>query len=225
MPIDLSMIKKKLNPPPDGQDVLRLKVGVVAAIDADGTVDLTLNGTTVTNVPCLGSAQFAVGQTVQVLSYRGSLLVLGGSGAPAAQAVSATGGNGDTGTTTNTSFITALSGGTASWGVAFIAPPSGRVLVTCKAAAFNNTANSYAVLDFQVRLGSTVNAGTIFRNVSEDTAGVIRSGVANQQCTIVASDVISGLTPGAVYNVTLGYHAAVSGTASFNRRQAIVIPQ
>jgi hypothetical protein len=225
MPIDLSKIKKKINPPPDGQDVLRLKVGVVSAIAADGTVDITLNGTTIADVPCLGSAQFIVGQTVQVLSYRGSLLVLGGSGLPVAQAVSATGGSADTGTTTNTSFITALSGGTASWGVAFVAPPSGRVTVTCKAAAFNDTANSYAVLDFQVRLGSTVNAGTIFRNVSEDTAGVIRSGTANQQGTIVASDLISGLTPGVVYNVTLGYHAAVSGTAAFNRRQVIVLPQ
>lgn len=77
MPIDLSKIKNKLNPPPDGQDVLRLKVGVVTAISSNGSITVTLNGASVSDVPVLSGALFLVGAVVQILSYRGSLLAIG----------------------------------------------------------------------------------------------------------------------------------------------------
>jgi hypothetical protein len=225
--INLSKIKKKLNPEPDGQGLLRLQSATVSAIASDGTVDLLLNGATVTDVPVLGSARFISGQAVQVLSYRGALLVLGGSGkAVQPGPVVATGGNTDTGSTTSTSFVTALTGATNnSWGVAFIAPPSGTVLVSVKAAASNATANDYALLDFQVRQGTTINSGTVVRATNDNTAGIIRSGTAGLQATIVGSDVVTGLTPGSAYNVTLAYRASGTGAASYNRRQAIVLPQ
>lgn len=78
MPIDLSKIKEKLNPTPDGQDVTRLRTGVVTAVNANGTVDITLSGVTMSGVPRLIGATVVVGQAVQIASYRGSLLVLGG---------------------------------------------------------------------------------------------------------------------------------------------------
>lgn len=225
--INLSKIKKKLNPEPDGQGLLRLQAATVSAIAADGTVDLNLNAATVTDVPCLGSARFVVGQSVQVLSYRGSLLVIGGSGkAVQPGPVIATGGNTDTGTTASTSFVTALTGATNNtWGVAFIAPPSGTVVVQGKAAASNATANDYALLDFQVRQGSTINSGTVVRATNDNTAGIIRSGTAGLQATIVTTDIVTGLTPGSAYNVTLAYRSSSGGTVSYNRRQALVIPQ
>lgn len=225
--LNLSKIKKKLNPEPDGQGLVRLQSATVSAIASDGTVDITLNGATVSDVPVLGSARFVVGQAVQVLSYRGSVLVLGGSGkAVQPGPVVATGGNTDTGTTASTSFVTALTGATNNtWGVAFIAPPSGTVMVMCRAAAANATANDYALLDFQVRQGTTINSGTVVRATNDNTAGIIRSGTAGLQATIVAADVVTGLTPGSAYNVTLAYRSSSGGTVSYNRRQALVTPQ
>lgn len=81
--IDLSQIKKKLNPEPDGQDVLRLRTAVVSAVNTNGTVDITLSGVLLTNVPRLANTSMVVGQSVQVTTYRGSFLVLG----PVAQSV------------------------------------------------------------------------------------------------------------------------------------------
>jgi hypothetical protein len=225
--INLSKIKKKLNPEPDGQGPLRLQAATVSSIASDGTVDILLNGATVADVPVLGSARFVSGQSVQVLSYRGSLLVLGGSGkAVQPGPVVATGGNTDTGTTTSTSYVNSLTGATNNvWGVAFIAPPSGTVMVSCKAAAANATAGDYALMDFQIRTGATPNLGSVIRNANDNTAGIIRSSTASLQATIVSSDVVTGLTPGTQYNVTLSYRSSSGGTVSYNRRQAIVLPQ
>jgi hypothetical protein len=77
MPIDLSQIKKKLTGPQDGQDVVRLRVGTVSAVNSDGTVDVTISGIVVPSVPRLQGAVVAVGAVVQLTSYRGSLMVLG----------------------------------------------------------------------------------------------------------------------------------------------------
>lgn len=77
MAIDLSKIKMKLNPPPDGQDVLRLKTGVVTAIGSNGSITVTLNGASVSDIPVLSGALLLVGAVVNLLSYRGSLLALG----------------------------------------------------------------------------------------------------------------------------------------------------
>lgn len=76
----LSQIKKALTgQQDDGQDVARLRTGVISAVNTNGTVDVTLSGVTVAGVPYLVGAGVAVGAIVQMLSYRGSLLVLGTS--------------------------------------------------------------------------------------------------------------------------------------------------
>lgn len=75
--IDYSTLKKKLNPERDGQDLLQLRVGVVTAIAADGTASVTINGVTVTKVNRLAEATITVGAIVQIVSYRGSLLIIG----------------------------------------------------------------------------------------------------------------------------------------------------
>lgn len=76
----LSKIKAKILPPDDGQDTATLRTGTVAVVNADGTADITLNGVTVPSVPALGSAMIWVGTAVQLLSYRGALLIIGPAG-------------------------------------------------------------------------------------------------------------------------------------------------
>ena len=83
MTIDYTRMLDKLIPVADGQDVLRLRTGLVMAINSDGTLDVAISGVTVEDIPVLGdNSGFIVSQPCQVLTYRGSLLVLGqvGSG-------------------------------------------------------------------------------------------------------------------------------------------------
>lgn len=223
MAANFTKLKKKLVPPPDGQDVARLRTAVVSAMAADGTVDITLNGATIPDVPVLGGAVFVVGQSVQLLSYRGSMLVLGGSGLPAAQPQAASGTTAQ-GTTTSTSFTNTLTS-TGIHGVVFIAPPSGTVTVIGRSSTFNTTSGAYTLLDFQINTGAVVGSGTIFRGSQEALAGVHQSTIASGEGTIVTTDIVTGLTPGAVYNACLTYHASPNGTASFNRRHIMVLPR
>ena len=75
---DYTRLLEKIVPKTDGEDVLRLRAAPVVEINADGTADITLSGVTVTDVPVVGSSlSLVVGRTVQVLTYRGALLILG----------------------------------------------------------------------------------------------------------------------------------------------------
>jgi hypothetical protein len=74
--IDLYQLLEKLDPQPGGEDVLRLRVGTIDAISG-ATVSLILSGLVIPGVPRLASAAVAVGDRVQVLTLRGSLLVIG----------------------------------------------------------------------------------------------------------------------------------------------------
>lgn len=73
----LSEIRRQLMGAQDGQDVSRLRTGVVTAVNASGTVDVTLSGVTVASVPVLSGVIVLTGAVVQMLSYRGSLVVIG----------------------------------------------------------------------------------------------------------------------------------------------------
>lgn len=77
---DLSKIKKTLTEPPDGTDVLRLRTAVLVDNNDDGTADITLDGVSVERVPILQGTISTENGSIQVLSYRGALLILGGSG-------------------------------------------------------------------------------------------------------------------------------------------------
>jgi hypothetical protein len=225
MAIDYTKLRRKLTPEPeiDGDPGIRLKVGTVAAIDSStGLVTLNLNGATVPAVPSLSGARFAVGTVVQVLSYRGALLILGASNSASAQPVEATGST-TPGTTTSTSYTNTLTT-TGIHGVAFIAPPSGKIQIIGRSVASNSNAGSYAQMDYEVRQGSTIGSGTLARTTNNNTAGIQQSATANAQGTIVTGGLLAGLTPGAAYNACLTFMASGS-TASFNRRQIAVYPQ
>lgn len=75
--LDLTRLIEKLDPRPDGQDKVQLRTGTVAAVNGDGTLDVTLSGVVVPDVPRLASVGALVGDAVQVQVYRGSMLVVG----------------------------------------------------------------------------------------------------------------------------------------------------
>jgi hypothetical protein len=75
--IDYTKLLSKLDPKAGGEDVLRLRTGVIDAVNSDGTVDLNISGVIVPDTPVINGAVVEDEGAVQVLSYRGSLLVLG----------------------------------------------------------------------------------------------------------------------------------------------------
>lgn len=128
------------------------------------------------------------------------------------------------GTTTSTSFVTSLTtAGTC--GVAFVAPPSGKVTVHLSTGGFHNTANSISRTGYRIGTGATVAAGTTFQAASLDH-GMIAWPCANtaHDYREGVTDVVSGLTPGDTYNACMA-HLTTTGTASFNRRQIIIEPR
>src|SRR6188508_1316671 len=91
--IDYTKLRQKLTPEDQvgGDPGLQLRVGTIQAIASDGTVTLNLSGVNITDVNVLDGAVFSVGTVVQVLSYRGSLLVIGASNVKSSQPVSLVG--------------------------------------------------------------------------------------------------------------------------------------
>lgn len=225
MPIDLTKIKKKINPPMDGQDVLRLKVAtIVSRSSTTGATTILMDDTTITNVPSLGGVAYSVGTTVQVLSYRGSLMIIGGSNAASAQPVEST-GSATNGSTTSTTYVNTLTT-TGVHGVAFIAPPSGIVEIIGRASGGSSVVGQYAQLDHEVRQGGTVGSGTVYRATINDTASVFMSSTSGGQGPLNIVGLVSGLTPGALYNASLTYASSSgSSTATFNRRYILVLPK
>lgn len=222
--IDFTKLQRKLNPPPDGEDSVKLRTGVVSAANADGTVDLTMSGVTVPSVPVLDQARgLAVGANVQVLSVRGSLLVLGGS-SRGSSSVSAFNGNNPT--TTSTSY-TVLSAGDVH-GVAFVAPASGAVQITFSGwLAANHASNQQrAFMSIQLREGSSINSGTLVSAADDDRAALSQNAVvsAYDYRYVSATIPFTGLTPGNPYNVVTAIKAPSSGGAATFKRWLLVRP-
>jgi hypothetical protein len=204
--------------------VLRLRTATVASRSTTtGRVSIVLSQATIDDVPALGNAVFAVGTIVQVLSYRGSLLIIGASSVATAQPVEATGTTSN-GTTISTSYTNSLSS-TGIHGVVFIAPASGIVQILGRASGGSGSVGQYAQLDYEVRQGDTIGSGSVVRATSNNTASVFLSSTSGGQGPLNVSGLVTGLTPGAVYNACLTY-ASSSGasTASFNRRYIMVKP-
>jgi hypothetical protein len=80
MTVDYTKLREALSPLPQisGDEKTSMRVAEVTAINsADGTVDVLLSETAVENVPVLDSVVVFVGSIVQMLTYRGSMLVIG----------------------------------------------------------------------------------------------------------------------------------------------------
>jgi H-type lectin domain-containing protein len=116
---NLTKLKKKLIPPPDGQDVAKLRTATVTSVNSNGTLNIVLNGATVPSVPRLAGAFAVAGSVVQVLTYRGSLLVLGAVAPGPAGAMTKTGA-----VTAGPSAATSFTSAVVPFGVTFPAVPN-----------------------------------------------------------------------------------------------------
>lgn len=221
--IDYTKLRQKLTPDPGAEDVLRLRVGTVDAVGLDGVVDIIDGaGVLIPNVPVLGGAQFSVGSVVQILSFRGSLMVIGASGALASEPKELTGSSVNLGSTNSTSFTNTLTA-TGTHGVMFIAPPSGRVKVEGRATGRHPTVNAYTHLDWEIRTGAITGSGSVVRASSAATESVHLSPISNGQGSMVVGGIEDGLTPGGIYNTCLAYKVD-AGTGEYFRRYISVYP-
>jgi hypothetical protein len=76
--LDYTALIKKIAPEKDGEPPVHLRVGTVSVVNGDGTLDIIMSsGVIVPDVPQLAGAYSPPGAVVQMLSARGSLLVLG----------------------------------------------------------------------------------------------------------------------------------------------------
>jgi hypothetical protein len=73
--MDYTRTLNRLEPAPDGESALRHRSAVVTAINSDGTVDIDLSGVAVVGVSSLVFA--GIGEVVQVVAWKGDLLVIG----------------------------------------------------------------------------------------------------------------------------------------------------
>lgn len=121
--------------------------------------------------------------------------------------------------TNSAAFTTA--GGPLS-GVAFYGPASGRALVVWNAEISNAT--SFILLSPQISTGLIIGAGTFFPGWQANSDRTRRADPTGFR-RAASADLVTGLTPGAPYNVVL-YHAVNGGsTGSINRRSVGVYPQ
>lgn len=122
-------------------------------------------------------------------------------------------------TTTSTSYTTALTPAQIC-GVAFTAPPSGKVTISWGCGLDNNTAPHLAVCSFAIRAGSVVGSGASFQASDDGRALATQlyhnSGRASE---------VTGLTPGTIYNVALEHRVASAGTGTFSNRTVLVTPE
>jgi hypothetical protein len=224
--IDYTKLLGKLLPEAGGEDVLRLRTGVVDAVNSNGTANVGISGVVVPSLPVLGNlGGLAAGAVVQILTYRGSMLVLGSVNLNGSKPVELIDSGIGGGTATSTGGTNTLVGITPGiHGVAFIAPPSGKVFVTGRCSALNNTIAQYTMLDFEVKAGAVVGSGTIFQTINGNRESVFQSNPASQSGVHAPSGLAIGLTPGAAYNACLVYRVSAN-TGTFNRRYIAVLPQ
>jgi hypothetical protein len=121
------------------------------------------------------------------------------------------------GNTVSTSYVNTLTGGVAC-GVAFTAPPSGKVWIKNQAWLAVNASPNYSYCTPRVCTGSTVGAGTAIVT-AQDTNALIGSSVGYQQA--YRETLVQGLTPGNPYNVQQWFKAS-AGTAYSQQKEVMV---
>lgn len=110
------------------------------------------------------------------------------------------------GTTSSTSWTDTISGASPVT-LAFTAPPSGKVMIHFKAAAKNSGSN-FSGVNFRLS-----GAGT---RAAVDGEQAFVQG--NSEAVVTADNIVSGLTPGGVYTITM-QHKVTGGTGTFNYRR------
>ncbi len=125
------------------------------------------------------------------------------------------------GTITNTSAAP----GSPVVGTTFVAPASGVVEVTVGTAAQSDSNGTSIVVSYEVRTGGTIGTGTVvlgaaFNRAVRSSAAVITGAAAFSGGT--HARVLSGLTPGATYNVRTMHWVSGAGSGTITARQITV---
>lgn len=190
--------------------------GAVLATDAYGVLD--------SYIPTLGDSIVLLGQSKATGSDPSSWLVLGHADDPTTVTVISSetvaafaAGGGSTTSAVYTVIATVV-------GVAFVAPASGKVLISWRSGLDNTAADTKGVVSWEIRTGAVVGAGTVIVAASDDRAIGLRG---TDEVEIGASSLVAAgtLTPGSAYNAQLMYARQVgTGTSAFARGEIVVQP-
>jgi hypothetical protein len=124
---------------------------------------------------------------------------------------------------TSTSFVA----GTPSVGMTFVAPLSGIVFVTVDAHLEENTNGNTGYCGFELRDGGTIGSGTVIVAASTDWAvGTSNSVAAGGAARVngMKRRLVTGLTPGATYNVRTMHLTTPGGSVDVFFRAITVEP-
>jgi hypothetical protein len=120
------------------------------------------------------------------------------------------------GTTSSTSYVNTLTTGVVG-GKAFIAPPSGKVIIT---NGLWITASGTGYCTIRVCTGAVVGSGSVFGSFSaSDNNANVMTGAASVNLT--RRTLVTGLTPLSNYNVQQWFKVG-SGTGTFEKKELIV---
>jgi len=122
-------------------------------------------------------------------------------------------------TTTSIAFTTTLSPANIC-GVAFVAPPTGKVMIFWNSSCANGSSPNIAQCSPSIRTGSVVGSGSVFQ--ASDTT-IALTAISSTRAG--ASTLVTGLTPGDTYNVALEHRSFSAGTSTFQERDVTVVPQ
>lgn len=109
-------------------------------------------------------------------------------------------------------------------GVAFVAPPSGEVTIEFDAFMENNNAAGASLLSPAVFEGDVVGSGTTFLAATDPAALVFNQAIVSEGLRYGSALHVTGLTPYALYNVSLQGRTNGTGTSTFDSLHTIVDP-
>lgn len=126
----------------------------------------------------------------------------------------------DSGTVATATYTPTRAGTSNVAGCAFIAPNSGNVMVFW--AAGLSVTSTFVLASFQIATGNVVGSGTVVQAANDN---IQIQGTATTETSEATFYPVSGLTPGAAYNIQLMYRTQSSGsTGTINRPRVNVMP-
>jgi hypothetical protein len=173
--LDYTKLSKKLVPGRDGEPYTSMRTGTVDAINSDGTVDIEMSsGVLVPDVPRLATVSVVVGDVVQMISFRGSLLVIGTSATGASGSAQASPRVATTERESNSSNITSTTESTVDSVTASLV--AGRTYrVTWAGAIFSSVKDGVA----RARIREDNSTGTQLAFAQAETANQTASAASN----------------------------------------------
>jgi hypothetical protein len=125
------------------------------------------------------------------------------------------------GNTASATYVTSLTSAGVC-GVAFVAPPGGKVTVLFATACYNATGSADNKTAVQIAAGAVVGSGTTFYAASDNDM-ILQPFTANLATRMGCFAEITGLTPGDTYNACMA-HKTSAGTAHWLFRTIKVVP-